>query len=327
MPTENLLKRCARPDTLILSVGTVLAATAVARLRGEMEVLQGIFCLFFAVSTQLMANFAHRYFNLKHHYGANMDDRIYKRQLNPEIEEKVSCEGYKGMMLISVTIGLSIVSIFDGWWMLIVGALVYALSLLSNFGRQTIFRSALSPLVPFLLFGVIGVGGGTLVQTTYDNPNPFDWYYVGPALIVGIAMGFFASNVLLLHSYTNVESDRENNLQSFATRFGIKGCRILIFVNGTLAVAILTIFVFTQHLGEYSPLISSTLVCKCLALIPVLVGFLLNVMILTKTDNHGRNGIESTNLSMYNFLLVGFLMFVISFIIGDPDRSRVMFIN
>lgn len=318
MEIVSVLRKSARYDTLIMSLGLVLAAIACARIRGEMEFLPASLCFLFAVFTQIGGNFAHRHYDAEFHYGEGIDERMhgFGTHTNENTISQTTGIAARATLILSATIGLALMTM-SGWWTLVPAAIIYGL-IYFNFGApHPIYRTAWASIVPFLCFGTIGIGAAAMMQIYHDNPDPFAWYYLSPCVFTSTAMGFLAANVQLVHGFNFMERDRDNLKQSFTVRFGRKATITTVFCFG-LAYGVLTaIFAFTQYVRK--PWIASLI-----AFIPMLYTFWICVR-MTRQKGDDPTDLNA-RLIMVAYLLAGLGAYIFSFCFGDPDRSRLMYI-
>lgn len=310
--TFKIVKSTALPESLLMGVGAVTAGTAAAIFRGEGEMVQATICLLFAIFTQLTANFAHRYFDVTHQYGDSIDDNYYTQQFRMDNAKVVTREGTFAMLLLSVMLGLMIL-LFTTWWMIIPGLIIYLLIFVTNSGPWPLFRSWLSPLPPFLLFGIIGVSMTAYVQVMYDNPYIDEWYFISPMVFYAISVGFLAANVQLIHNYITADRDRENLKGSFAVTFGKTATIWTVFIFGVLMMVTMSVFAFTQHVRYPIIFLIAPAIC-----------FIVNCWITFRMDRDNSKLGRISKYAIYNVLLFGVLLLIMGLAMGDPDRSRLL---
>lgn len=318
MEIVSVLRKSARYDTLILSIGLTLAAIACARIRGEMEGLPASLCFLFAAFAQVGGNFAHRHYDAQYHYGEGIDDRLRGCGIhtNENTIRQITGIAAQGTLILSATVGLAML-MMSGWWTLVPAAIIYGL-IYFNFGApHPIYRTVWAPIVPFLCFGTIGIGAAAMMQIYHDNPDPFAWYYLSPCVFTSTAMGFLAANVQLVHGFNFIDRDRENLKQSFSVRFGRNATIATVFFFGIAYGVLTSIFAFTQYVRK--PWIASLI-----ALVPML--YTLWICIRMKRQKGDDPTDLNARLCMGAYLLAGLGAFIFSFCFGDPDRSRLMYI-
>lgn len=313
MDSLQIVKRAALPESLIMGVGAVFAGSGAAVLRGEIEIAQAIICLLFAIFTQLTANFLHRYNDVTHQYGASIDDNFYSETFRLDSAKLVTREGTIAMFIISMMLGITLLPM-TAWWMIIPGALIYLLMFLTNGGPYPLFRSGIAPLPPFLLFGVFGVGFSAYAQVMYDNPDPQKWYYTAPMLFFALAYGVMAANVQLIFNFSSYQKDRENYKMSFTVKYGRKATIALVAVNGLLMIGLLSVFAFTQHVRQPALFLIGPAVC-----------FIVNSLLAVWMNNPRINYRYLSKTAMVNAFILGLWILVICIILGDPDRSRLVY--
>ncbi|MCM1376900.1 MAG: prenyltransferase [Clostridium sp.] len=319
MKITQVLIKSLRPDTLLMSAGVVIAGTACALLRGESEWLPASLCFIYAVLIQAAGNLLHRHFDAANHYGETLDDRLYGTgiigNVNDDIIRDASGKVAMGLIILSATVGLGLLAM-GGWWTLITAALVYSLTYLTYGGPMPIFRTVFSPLVPFLLFGIVGIGSSAMLQIQHDNPYGFEWYFVSPCIFTTIAMGFLAANIQLIHGYDYRDRDAENLKISFAVKFGRTATIGMVLFNAIAYMTLIAVFVFTQNVRY--PWIASAV-----ALVP----FVMTIWAVIKMAKCRHDNYSDTpaRIAVYIYLISSVMMLTFAICFGDPDRSRLMF--
>lgn len=312
MDILQFMKRKADLHSLAMSAGTVLAGTAAAVIRGNMEVLAASLCLIFALVTQTGCNL-HHYYRLMQHtlMSESMRSRWAKVDDDP-VATRLLREGSMASFLISLTLGLAIMTMAEGiWWTLVVAVLLYGTIYLMSTGPFS-FRNPLTLIVTFMLFGPIGVMGTALVQFQHEAAySIWSFYDLGPSIFMSVVMGLLACSHHLVLSYFNTTIGSEPMRQGCVKTFGRKGVAVLVGISGLLVFA--TAAVMVLYLDIPKPLV---------ALLPGFLAFALNSHIALNLNKAGVGELRHLNfLSQLNMLLTGLLFFIIWWVIGSPDDS------
>lgn len=316
MKTINLVKRCISPKGWILAVVAVLAASAAARLRGEFEILIAVLSVLFAIALQIGLNFGMYYYDIHNGYGTWIDNKLFDHRNPKESVMQIFRQGGVAMLILSLTIGLCLM-LMEGWWLVGPGLILYGFAYISISGPRPLMRTWAAPLVPFLFYGIGGAFLGGLVQIYYDNPDPFHTYYIGSCLYIGLGYGCLASNIQLTYGRLTYDDDRANCRGNFTSVFGKKAGVVVYFCNGVLMLVVMSVFVFTQYVR-----------LPWVAIIPSIVSFVYNCYITARMDVKEVDPAVLDKVykhSVYNIVVFSVLMFIMSFIIGDPDRSRLIY--
>lgn len=309
MDTLQLIRKMTRPRQLVLSVAVALAAYSCALLRGEAESTQAIVFFFFILTAQLGGNFGTAYYRALLDRPAKNPLYDYREEYNYPVN--VAREGVKGSLIVSAMIALSI-AIFVGWWTLIGFALFFVNLGFYSLSKMPLQRSVWDLLVPFLNFGLLGVGFGASLEFTYDNPHPWAWYYASPALFGGLWMGVIVLTVYLT-GWMQTTAEKTHTPADVLNHGKI---RAAVFCIGVLFLALVLTFVFTQH-------VRARYIMSLVGLIP----FVVNTYIWWRLrDPEACKDPKMQNLALFNVVLTAVLMLISTVITGDSDRSRIMFI-
>lgn len=316
MTLTALVRRSANPSSLLLSVGTVCAGTAAAGIRGNMDVLTAALCLLFALLVQVGANLLHAWCEVSKYYGSIPRPRIhdYKRVGNPA-SERVLKEGNRAALLLSVMVGITLMSMSrDAWWTLIPAVIVYGFVGIMNLGKHPLFRKPASLIGTFLLFGPVGVMSTALMQSQHEaQGSVFNMFDASPSIWMGIAAGFLALNVHLLNKYTNYCVEPEKNPGNLVAIIGKAGVRWCVFLNGLMMLAFMVWMAMLLDFVDMFP-----------GLVPTFIGFALNTYIAIRMGQNQYIGLKHLSaLTLVNYILTWGLTFIISIFIGTPDDSTM----
>ena len=320
MDVFSFVKSKGNLVSVLMSAGTVLAGTAGAVVRGNMEILAASICLLFAVFTQLGANYRHAYELEKLHISSLPRKKIHnlnEDEPNP-LEKRVLKEASNACFILAGMLGVTIMSMSRvPYIMLGIGVLIALIIYFLNYKGGLSMSTWIGLLCTFLLFGPIGVMGTCLLQTQYEATSSiWGMYDTAPPIYLAFGMGVLAINIHLAYSYYVNRLAPGQNTRNISSRLGAKTTEIIIFVNGLLAFIIVTYKAF--NLDFENPLVGS---------IPFFLGFMLNTYIAIKMSR--SNIAELRHLSMLvvvNYFLTGMLVFILWWILGTPDDSiRVFF--
>ena len=132
--------------------------------------------------------------------------------------------------------GLAIVLLTQQFWMISVGALCIVAAWFYTGGKRPYGYAGLGEIVVFVFFGLVATIGTTYVQIgdwgNLDSLSP----------LAGIALGCFASAVLLVNNIRDIPTDRDSGKRTIAVKLGVGPSKALfIFL---LWVPIALVFAF-----------------------------------------------------------------------------------
>ena len=110
--------------------------------------------------------------------------------------------------------GAVIVLLTQQWWMIGVGLICVLAAWYYTGGKRPYGYSGLGEVVVFIFFGLVATVGTTYIQIG-------DWGNIdGLSPLAGIALGSFASAVLLVNNIRDIATDRESGKKTIAVRLG-----------------------------------------------------------------------------------------------------------
>lgn len=316
MDILQFMKRRADFQSLLLSAGTVVAGTAAAVVRGNMEVLAASVCLLFALSMQLGCNCYHSYLLMRR--SEPLPGRLDRvRNEEQVLSLRVLREGSFACLIISLMLGLTIMTMSaDFWWTIVVGVSIYGLVYLMTTGPR-VYRNPLSLVITFLIFGPVGVMATGFLQLQHEAARSlWNFYDSSPCLFLGVAMGFLACSHHLVLAYFNYDINPTSSYRGCVRFFGRRGVILLTGLCGVSMLATVVWSVFS--LSFPSPLI---------AVIPGFLGFALNTLVAFSMKRAGVGELHHLiTLTRVNYFLTAVLFFVIWWVLGTPDDSmRLLF--
>lgn len=298
--------------SLLLGAGSVLAGTACAAIRGNVEWFSASLCLLFALFCQIGANLGYFYTRAKrnfdmipHPYFEGKEDKL------SDLHNRVLREGSFGSFIIAAMIGLTIMSTAPHPFLVFCIAIIVAIPIAVIFlSKKPIFGTYRGLILTWLLFGPIGVIGTAWVQLQQVTPNPWAYFDNIPGVFAGPAMGFLALNVHLMFSYV-VHRITPHVKGGVAYHLKPGGVQATIFVNGLLMLVILFIGVFTTNFLK--PLFS---------LVPAFLGFSMNTFLVIRMRNAPVGELKYMSiLEKVNFFMTGFTLLIFWLAEGYPSAS------
>ncbi len=318
MDVLAFVKRKGSLQTLWLSVGTVLAGTSGAAIRGNVEVLPAILCLLFGIFAQLTANYYHAWYVEK----GDTDKLFARESLIYEDEDneqshhfavRVLKEAAYAAFVISLAIGFGLLSIArQPLWFILMGVIIYGQFYLLHAGKKPLINTPLSMVFTFLIFGPIGVISTSLIQSQVEaHGNIWNFFDTAPCIYIGCAAGFFALTVHYIFSYANYKLSPDHNKYNLTRLIGLNKIVLMTYLNGAFAFCLMAAMILVLHISY--PLI---------AIIPAFIALMINTHVAYLMKRGNPEDIRLMfRLSLYNYVLTAALMLIIFVIIGPPDDS------
>lgn len=317
MDVLSYVKSRGNLESLLMSSGTVFAGTAAAVIHGNMEILSASICLLFAIFTQLSANYYYSYSGFRKYKKGIRKSKIEVNESDEMIlSERVLKEASRACLIISGMLGLTLMTMSTTpWETLLLGVIIYGLYWISSVDNGRMIATFWGLFSTFLLFGPIGVMGTCLIQAQYEAGEiVWSLYDTAPALILGIGIGFLATNIHLIYSYYNCKLVPEMK-RNICRKMGYRITEALVFLNGLLFFGIMTFFIFLLDFPE--PLIAN---------LPIVLGFMINCYIAIRMHKaHFSELRHLSMLSLANFFVTSMCLFIVWWIIGSPDDSVKVF--
>ncbi len=312
MSKQNPLLTYLRPSSLMMGVGSVLAGTACAGLRGNTEYLPATLCILFVIFAQMAGNFYYRYYDVAHACGSYIDKQIATHSAKGE--SIFLKEGSFGALMLAAIVGLSIAGM-TGWFFLVIGIIIVIVGWLTMGGSMPLLRTPYGIICPFILFGPLCVFPTSLFQSMHEAANPLNWFDVTPSLYMSIVMGLMCVNATMLYSYANYYQDKRNSKDTFVVVVGRKNTR-LVFLANSIIYTVVTVFMCLQL----------NLPLNGLDMVPSTICFILDIYIWWKMKTLPRYKLSDLIIiGNLNVLIMGLLSFFIFEFTGIPDDSTLTF--
>lgn len=298
-------------SSLMMGVGAVFAGMASAALHGNFEYLQATLCLLFVIFLQLSGNYYYLYYDESqgcgNFIGTDTNDKpaLYIRMLR-----EFSC----GVFMMAIMAGL-VMAAMGGWWVFIVGLVIIGISWLTCGGSLPLLRTPFAVIPTFILFGPLCVITTSLIQSSYETKEMFNWFDMAPAIYMSVVIGLMAVNAYLLYCYSTIVTDLRNSKYTFANQFGRTATRVLFFCNGLAYTAVSIFMCINLHLD-----------LKGIDMLPSTLCFIIDLYIWWKMRTLPRHKlVKLIPLGTLNILIMGVLSFIIFIITGTPDDSKFTF--
>lgn len=296
---------------LFLGAATVIAGTAAASLRGNMELLPASLCLIFTLMAQVAGTFWYMY-NQANRSGDDVEvDRRYSRISRPAVYR----ETVTSVSIMGSIIGLALLTM-AGWWGVVPAVLLLVVVYFTFGGAHPLSRSPWGIISTLLLFGPIGVFCTCLIQSGHEAYSLLNFYDVEPAIYISVIMAMMAFNANLVHNVDNLSADRAMGNVTFPMRCGMGATRVAAVVSSLIWVAACWRLFSVQHVQS-----------MLLVMIYPAVSFIVNLVVVVRMSK--SRGSASTSLQLVanlNMLAMAVDLLIIAFLQGATDDSAMNFI-
>ena len=216
-----------RPKTLSAAATPVIVACALACHDKSFQWKPALICLLFALTAQVISNFANDYFDYKK--GIDNEERLGPKRAVAEgwIAPKIMLSVTLALLVLDLALGL-LLMYYGGWKLIFVGLFVAVFAFAYSGGPYPLAYHGLGDICVFIFFGIIPVGFTYYVQTLQWNL---------PVTICGISVGLVIINILVANNYRDRHSDAKSGKKTSIVWFGEKFGEWFYLLNGIAAVA------------------------------------------------------------------------------------------
>lgn len=217
-----------RLRTLPVGAACVIVGVGLAMLDGTFRWLPAVICLIFALMCQIASNFANEYYDYKN--GSDAPGRVGPRRgvTEGDITPQAMKAAAYGTLAAACVLGCSLI-VWGGWWMVLAGAFIALFCIAYSAGPMPLSRVGMGQAAVMVFFGIVPVTLTYYLQTgviTYDS------------LLLGIAIGFLGSNILVVNNFRDREEDAAAGKKTEVVRWG-RGYGLWCYAaEGILAVAL-----------------------------------------------------------------------------------------
>lgn len=226
----------ARPRTLLLALGPVLAGTGVAAAEGRVVPWRALAALVVAVALQVGVNYANDYSD-----GLRGTDRDRVGPLRLVGSGVASPAAVRRAAVAAGAVGAAaglLLAAVTSWWLVLVGAAALVAAWTYTGGSHPYGYRALGEVAVFAFFGLVAVVGTAYVQT-----RQLTWL----AVAVAVPIGLLATAVLVVNNLRDIPGDRSAGKRTLAVVLGERRTRLL------YAGLVLAPFGLTAALGVRRP--------------------------------------------------------------------------
>jgi len=221
----------ARLRTLPLAIAPVALGAGIAKADGTFNLGLTLLALAVALFLQIGVNFANDYSD-----GIRGTDakRVGPLRLTgsgstkPQLVKNTAF-GFFGLAALA---GLAIVLITGFWWLIAVGVACIVAAWFYTGGKNPYGYSGFGEIAVFVFFGLVATVGTTFIQTKSIDQT---------SLILGSALGLFASAVLMVNNIRDRELDQHVGKRTLAVKIGARWSKVLFLVMLWLPMVLLTV--------------------------------------------------------------------------------------
>jgi len=239
----------ARVRTLTLAVAPVALGSGAAAVNHKFNPLMAGLALAVALLLQIGVNYSNDYSD-----GIRGTDANRVGPLRLTGSKSVPAKQVRNAALISFAaaaiLGLVITWITGQWWFIAVGAAAIAAAWFYTGGKNPYGYAGLGEIFVFVFFGLVATFGTAAIQVPrfFGNADALIWTS-GAA----IAVGLFASAVLMINNIRDIETDISAGKKTLAVRVGRKWAKglYLVFLWTPLALLLPYTLVFQHTVFAY----------------------------------------------------------------------------
>jgi 1,4-dihydroxy-2-naphthoate octaprenyltransferase len=221
----------ARLRTLPLAIAPVALGAGIAKADGAFNLGLTLLALAVALFLQIGVNFANDYSD-----GIRGTDakRVGPLRLTgsgstkPQLVKNTAF-GFFGLAALA---GLAIVLITGFWWLIAVGVACIVAAWFYTGGKNPYGYSGFGEIAVFVFFGLVATVGTTFIQTKSNDQT---------SLILGSALGLFASAVLMVNNIRDRELDQHVGKRTLAVKIGARWSKVLFLVMLWLPMVLLAV--------------------------------------------------------------------------------------
>lgn len=207
----------ARVRTLPLALAPIAAATGVVTTEFQPNYVLVALAAAVALFLQIGVNYANDYSD---GIRGTDDNRVGPLRLTASgsaTPQAVKIAAFLFFALAALA-GLAIVVLIAQWWLLMVGAMAILAAWFYTGGKNPYGYAGLGEAAVFVFFGLVATVGTSYIQTLTIQPL---------AVIVGAAVGAYATAVLLVNNIRDIDTDRASGKRTIAVLMGKRYSRVV----------------------------------------------------------------------------------------------------
>ena len=221
-----------RLRTLPVSIAGVVAGTACACHNNGFSLLPFLICLFFAINSQIISNFANEYYDFKNGIDRKGREGFRRGVTEGDIQPNSMKRAIIILLFLDAALGGSLI-IWGGWWLIFIGITVFCFALAYSTGPYPLSHHGLGDIAVVVFFGIVPVVFTEYVQTRLFPQSYVTWF-------TAIAIGLMAANVLIVNNYRDMEDDQEVSKRTTVVIFGRKIMASVYFADGCFGALFLS---------------------------------------------------------------------------------------
>lgn len=217
-----------RLRTLPVGASCVLAGVGLALLDGHRRLWPAVICMAFALLAQVASNFANEYFDYKAGLDAPGREGPRRGVTEGDITPGAMKAATFATLGLACLVGCSLIW-WGGWWMLAAGVVIALFAMAYSAGPYPLSRHGLGGVAVMVFFGIVPVALTYYLQSGLVS---------GRAVVLGVAVGAMACNILLVNNYRDRFDDAAVGKITDVGIVGGRVARLMYLGNGLLAVAL-----------------------------------------------------------------------------------------
>ena len=268
----------ARLRTLPLAAAPVILGTGVAAGVSAFNLPLATLAMLVALFLQVGVNYANDYSD-----GIRGTDakrvgplRLTGSGLVEPRKVKLAAFAFFGLAALA---GLAIVGVTQQWWIIRVGIVCVVAAWFYTGGKKPYGYAGLGEIVVFVFFGLVATVGTTYIQI--QNWGQID--ALSP--LAGIALGCFASAVLLVNNIRDIATDLESGKRTIAVKLGAGASKALFVFLIWVPIAIVFAFQLIYSLAAIAFAVA------------LLVGPITVIVLMAKTPKDLITALKLTSLA------------------------------
>ena len=222
-----------RLRTLPVSVAGVISGIACGIGNGVFRLLPALICLLFAVTAQIVSNFANEYYDFKNGFDKKGREGFRRGVTEGDLTPEAMKRATFGLLAFDCLLGLSLI-IWGGWWLIAVGVAVALFAIGYSAGPYPLSHHGLGDVAVVIFFGIVPV-----MLTSYLTSGT--WENLPISFGIGLAIGLLAANVLIVNNYRDMEDDAEVGKHTTVVLFGRRAMHAVYLFDATAALTVISI--------------------------------------------------------------------------------------
>ena len=231
-----------RLRTLPVSVAGVIAGISCAIMDGNFSFVPAVLCMLFAVLAQIASNFGNEYYDYVNGLDRKGREGFRRGVTEGDISPKAMKRATYATLALAACVGCAML-FYGGWWLLPIGVIIALFALAYSTGPYPLSHNGLGDVAVIVFFGIVPV-----TLTCYLQEG--GWGALRFSLLVSVAIGLLAANVLIVNNYRDMEDDMAVGKRTTVVVFGREMMGRCYLLSGFVAMVVM--FPVWLNLSLYS---------------------------------------------------------------------------